>query len=153
MNLSDFVVPEYEQMRWIGYAISLVPVVAIVIMVSTLFMNSKTLKNPRTLKRALIAGCTLAVFCVAATVVTSNITNSLKEREDSNFASALQRTYGATSSKSYSQIRETALREEGWYSDLTRDGKTTKVQFTTHDDGTLTLTALTEATYPKPVGR
>jgi hypothetical protein len=101
-------------------------------------------------KRTIVTIVSIAVLAFLGSVALSPAIQSLKDQQDRNFAAALQRDYGATSSQPFSEINGLGSIEGNAV--LTRDGVSTNVRFEVKDN-VLTPIALTEAPYPKPAGK
>jgi hypothetical protein len=102
--------------------------------------ESKTLS-----RRGMIAIISVTAATVIASLALQPAIQGFKDQRDRNFAAALQREYGATSSKTFSDALglggdTTAV--------LTRDGQSTNVRFEVKD-GVITPLTLSEAPYSK----
>jgi hypothetical protein len=73
----------------------------------------------------MVAGGVLFAIVIGSGTTGSVLNHDMKDRQERNFAAALQRTYGATSSRSYEDILWSHDRE----ATLTRNGKDTLVRF------------------------
>ncbi|QOD05931.1 hypothetical protein [Pseudarthrobacter sp. BIM B-2242] len=139
MRLSDFDVPEYDTLLWLMGGFFALAALAMVAMVFIPTSQGKTSIG----KRTLITGFTVCALFVAAGLVTSGTLREALSSQDEKFTAALQSKYGATSSKTYREVRYTS----GSEATLTRDGKSTPVRFVLNGE-TITPFAITETEYP-----
>jgi hypothetical protein len=105
-----------------------------------------TWRAPKTLgRRGMIAIVSVTAATVIASLALQPAIQGFKDQQDRNFAAALQREYGATSSKTFS---DTLGLGGDWTAVLTRDGQSTNVRFEVKD-GVITPITLSEAPYSK----
>jgi hypothetical protein len=145
MNLSDIVVPQYLELTMLSIALPVAGLIFLTVVVAIAFWRQRKLT-----KRAMVAVVSVTVLALVCSFALLPTIESLKDQQDRNFAAALQRTYGATSSEPYSEVIGVGIRRHT--SALTRDGKTTNVRFEVKD-GIITPIALSEETYPKLSGQ
>lgn len=140
MNYSDIAVPAYKQLFEVAYFLPVAGLLFLGVMVTfAASRQSKTLG-----RRGMIAIISVTAGTIIASLALQPAIQGFKDQQDRNFATALQREYGATSSKTFSD----ALGLGGdWTAVLTRDGKSTDVRFELKD-GVIIPLAQSEATYP-----
>jgi hypothetical protein len=145
MNLSEIVVPQYLELTLLSIALPVAGLIFLAVVVAIAFWQQRKLT-----KRAMVAVVSFTVFALVCSFALLPAIQSLKDQQDRNFAAALQRTYGATSSAPYSEV--IGVGTGSYTSMLTRDGKTTNVRFEVRD-GIITPITLSEETYPKLEGK
>lgn len=114
-------------------------------------MNLSAIEVPEYLqlvRLSLIAIVSVTAVTLIAGFALQPAIQGFKDQQDRNFAAALQRTYGATSSVPYSEF---AGLGGDRVSVLTRDGQSTNIRFDVKD-GVITPITLSEALYPKADG-
>jgi hypothetical protein len=144
MNLSAIEVPQYLDLTLLSIALPVAGLIFLTLVVAIAFWRQRKLT-----KRAMVAVTCVTAFTLIASFALSPAIQGFKDQRDRNFAAALQRDYGATSSKTYSEIFGVSRYGNAV---LTRDGKTANVRFEIRN-GTVTPIVLSEETYPTLDGK
>lgn len=140
MNISEIKVPEFWPTLYVVYGI-----VGAALLGFALIVVNVSSKGKKTFSRLQwIAVGALFAIIIGTGATGTVLTHDMKDRQERNFATALQRTYGATSSTSYQDILWSHDRE----ATLTRDGKDTVVRFEFDDDGTMRPVIPSQSDYP-----
>ena len=148
MNYSDIAVPAYMNLWQVAYFLPVAGLIFLAVIVAI-----ASWRDQRKLgKRALVAIVSVTAATSVASLALLPAIQGFKDQQDRNFAAALQREYGATSSKTFSEVFGLAGDR---VSVLTRDGKATKVRFLINDDDMITPISITtsEETYQKLGGK
>jgi hypothetical protein len=141
MNYSDIDVPAYWQLFQVAYFLPVAGLLFLGVMVTVAASRkAKTIG-----RRGMIAIVSVTAATVIASLALQPAIQGFKDQRDRNFAAALQREYGATSSKTFSEALglggdTTAV--------LARNGQSTNVRFEVKD-GVIAPITLSEAPYPK----
>lgn len=140
MNISEIKVPEFWPTLEVTQGIIAAAVLGLVLIVFNVSSQGKKQFS----RRQWIAGGVLLAIAIGTGATSIILAHDMKDRQERNFAAALQRTYGATSSRSYQDILWSHDRE----ATLTRDGKDTLVRFEFDDDGTMRPVIPSQTDYP-----
>lgn len=139
MNISDIEIPEYWPI------VTVIECIIGVVALGFFFILFKVVSQGRQKfsRRQTVTGGVLVAIAIGAGATNIILTNDMTDHQNSNFAAALQRTYGATSSKTYQDIKWSHDRE----ATLTRDGKDTLVRFD-FGGGTIRPVIPSQSDYP-----
>lgn len=144
MNYSDIAVPAYMNLWQVAYFLP----VAGLLFLGFMVIGAASRESKRFGRRGRIVIGSVTAATVIVSLALQPAIQGFKDQQDRNFAAALQREYGATSSKTFSDAfglggDRTAV--------LSRDGQPTNVRFEVKD-GIITPIALSETPYAQADG-